>query len=160
MKIKKAINIINNKKNISTVVAKESYSSLRIYSRNTKVDFNWFLRIPINATNWNSIDSDWTCLFNINPQDLTRVMDVVQQPLDTPIEERFSEKKYYLRWIDDKDNHKNYLYLNSDCMWNLVNEFDATLFTESELEQLKKNNPRFASTIDIMKEPAEDKNND
>lgn len=99
------------------------------------------------------------CLIS-TPQDLTRVMDVVQQLLDTPIEERFLEKKYYLRWIDDKDNHKNYLYLNSDCMWNLVNEFDATPFTESELEKLKKDYPCFGPVIDIMKEPAENKNND
>lgn len=159
MKIKEVIDAI--KLNTNTVVAKESYSFLRIYSRNTKVDFNWFLRIPINATNWNSIDNDWTCLFNIDPQDLTRVMDVVQQLLDTPIEERFSEKKYYLRWIDDKNNRKNYLYLNSTVGWNFANnKFNATLFTESKLEKLKQDYPCFAPVIDIMKEPAEDKNND
>lgn len=36
-------------------------------------------------------------------------------------------------------------------------EIDAEIFTESELEQLKKDNPRFAPAIDAMKEPAEER---
>lgn len=156
MKIKEAIEIING--STSTVLVKESNGFLHMYRRDFKVHANWFLEMPIDATNWDYICSDWDCLSNIEPQDLARVMDVIQRLLDTPVEERFPEKKYRLRWIDDQSHYKNYLNLNSNGAWVFVDdEIDAEIFTESELEHFKKDNPRFAPAIDAMKEPAEDK---
>ena len=156
MKIKEAIEIING--STRTVLAKESNGFLHIYHMDFKVNANWFLEIPIDATNWDSICSDWYCLSNIEPQDLARVMDVIQRLLDTPVKERFPEKKYCLRWIDDHDLCKNYLNLNSDGVWDFVDDkIDAVIFTESELEQLKTDNPHLAPAIDAMKEPVEDK---
>lgn len=61
-------------------------------------------------------------------------------------------------WIDDQSHYKNYLNLNSNGAWVFVDdEIDAEIFTESELEHFKKDNPRFAPAIDAMKEPVEDK---
>ncbi len=155
MKIKEAIEIING--STSTVLAEESNGFLHMYRRDFKVYANWFLEMPIDATNWDSICSDWDCLSNIEPRDLARVMDVIQQLLDTPVEERFPEKKYRLRWINDQGHYKNYLNLNSNGAWVFVDdEIDADIFTESELEQLKKDNPRFAPAIDAMKEDVKD----
>ena len=83
---------------------------------------------------------------------------LIEEFLHTPVKERFPEKKYCLRWIDDHDHCKNYLNLNSDGVWDFVDdEIDAVIFTESELEQLKTDNPHLALAIDAMKEPVEDK---
>lgn len=156
MKIKEAIEIING--TTSTVLAKESNGFLYMYRRDFGVYANCFLEMPIDATNWDSICSDWDCLSNIEPRDLARVMDVIQRLLDTPVKKRSSEKKYRLRWIDDRNGKANYVYLAIDATWYIVTLKDfADIFTESELEQLKKDNPRFAPAIDAMKEPAEDK---
>ena len=159
MKIKEAIEIING--STSTVLAKESNGFLHMYHRDFKVHANWFLEMPIDVTNWDSICSDWDCLFNIDPQDLARVMDVIQRLLDTPVKERFPEKKYRLRWIDDRNGKTNYVYLDINATWHMITLGDfADTFTESELEQLKKDNPRFAPAIDAMKEPAEVKDDE
>lgn len=157
MKIKEAIEIING--STSTVLAEESNGFLHMYHRDLNTYNNWFLEMTIDATNWDSICSDWDCLSNIEPQDLARVMDVIQRLLDTPVKKRSSEKKYRLRWIDDRNGKANYVYLDIDATWRMVTLKNfADIFTESELEQLKKDNPHFAPAIDAMKEPAEDKN--
>lgn len=161
MKIKEAIEIING--TTSTVSAEETNEFLYIYHRNLKGDLkaynDWFLMMRIGVTSWDSICKDWDCLSDIKPQDLARVMDVVQRLLDTPVKERFPEKKYRLRWIDDRNGKANYVYLDMDATWHMVTLKNfADTFTESELEQLKKDNPCLAPAIDAMKEPAEDKN--
>lgn len=158
MKIKEAIEIING--TTSTVSAKESNNALRISSKNTEIYGDWFLKMPMNAISWESIRKEWGGLSpNIKAIDLARVMDVVQRLLDTPIKERLPEKKYYLRWIDDKLG-KTFLGFNNqwtEKFWSTYgNPTSNTIFTESELEQLKRDNPRFAPAIDAMKEPAED----
>lgn len=81
---------------------------------------------------------------------------IIGKFLRTPIRERFPEKKYRLRWINDGDGGRNYLD-NDDDLWSIEDKSCAKQYTESELEQLKKDNPRFAPAIDAMKEPAEDK---
>lgn len=87
-----------------------------------------------------------------------QISGIIGKFLRTPIKERYPDKKYRLRWISDKDNCKNYLDYSSG-MWDFVeNKNEATIFTESELEQLKKDNPRLAPAIDAMKEPVEGKN--
>lgn len=152
MKIKEAIEIVNGM--TSTVSAKESNDVLQISSKNTAIYGDWFLEMPMNATNWEPIRKEWGGLSpNIKAKDLARVMDVIQQLLDTPVKERFPEKKYRLRWIDDHGHCKNYLNLNSDGVWDFVDDgIDAVIFTESELEQLKTDNPHLAPAIDAMKE--------
>lgn len=155
MKIKEAIEIING--TTSTVLAEESNVFLHMYHRDLNTYNNWFLEMPIDATNWDYICSDWDCLPNIEPQDLARVMDVIQRLLDTPVKKRSSEKKYRLRWIDDRKGKANYVYSDIDDTWRVVTlKHFADIFTESELEQLKKDNPRFAPAIDAMKEEVKD----
>ena len=127
---------------------------------------DWFLMMRIGVTSWDSICKDWDCLSDIKPQDLARVMDVVQRLLDTPVKERFPEKKYRLRWIDSNDGRddefigpETYLGRSEDngvLYWTTFQKFGAEIFTESELEQLKKDNPRLAPAIDAMKEEVKD----
>ena len=67
-----------------------------------------------------------------------------------------------MRWIDD-DAGKSFLGLygkttgHSDPFWFIFGEtkLDA-IFTESELNQLKKDNPRLAPAIDAIKEEVKD----
>ena len=156
MKIKEAIEIINA---TDTVSAKADGDDLLMYQRD-KIYLDWFLRFPTKANNWSAIAGDWYGLLGVYTQDLARVMDVVQRLLDTPVEERFPEKKYRLRWIDDKLG-KTFLGFNNqwtEKFWSTYGDPTSnTIFTESELEQLKKDNPHLAPAIDAMKEPAEDK---
>lgn len=153
MKIDEAVKFING---TNTAFAEVEDGDLIIFEHN-RVSDDWFLRFPTKAKTWRSIIDDEDCLTDVEPQDLARVMDVIQRLLDTPVEERFPEKKYRLRWINDQGHYKNYLNLNSNGAWVFMDdEIYAEIFTESELEQLKKDNPHLAPAIDAMKEEAKD----
>lgn len=156
MKIKEAIEIINA---TTTVRAKVDGDYLKVFSKGM-ISHNWFLILNTKAVNWDTVLKHWGGLTDVAPEDLARAMDVIQRLLDTPVEERFPEKKYRLRWIDDKLG-KTFLGFNNqwtEKFWSTYGDPTSnTIFTESELEQLKKDNPRFAPAIDAMKEPAEDK---
>lgn len=52
MKIKEAVNIINN--TTETTVAKVLADNLFIFGRNDCI--NWFLSVPIKATTWCSVE--------------------------------------------------------------------------------------------------------
>ena len=113
--------------------------------------------VPVDATNF--LEVNW---YNVKPVNYfskhTReyLSALIDEFLQTPIDERFPEKKYRLRWIDEDDGDRNYLVINSG--WYLTNIIDdkKAVFTESELEQLKRDAPRLAPAIDAMKEPVED----
>lgn len=158
MKIKEAIKIING--TTSTVSAKYLNNALRISSKNTEIYGDWFLKMPMNVISWESIRKEWGGLSpNIKAKDLARVMDVIQQLLDTPVKERFPEKKYRLRWIDGEDGFATYIsYTKLESEWWLSKRGGGTsmIFTESELEHLKKDNPRLAPAIEAMKEEVKD----
>ncbi|MDD1406935.1 hypothetical protein PSA85_06120 [Limosilactobacillus reuteri] len=156
MKIKEAVNIINSTK---TAVAGLWKEKIYFYANDGVDKFDWFLMMPPKANNWNDVEEDFEALYSITPKDLARVMDVIQRLLDTPVNERFPEKKYRLRWIDDGDGGRNYLD-NDDDWWSTEDKSYAKQYTESELEQLKKDNPRLAPAIDAMKEPMEGKTDD
>ena len=156
MKIKEAIKIINSTKTVRASLEKE-----KIYFYEYTVSkFDYFLVMPQKANNWDNVEEDFEALYSTTPKDLARVMDVIQRLLDTPVEERFPEKKYRLRWIDDKLG-KTFLGFNNQWTEKFWSTYGVptsnTIFTESELEQLKKDNPHLAPAIDAMKEPAEDK---
>lgn len=155
MKIDEAVKFING---TNTAFAEVEDGDLIIFEHN-RVSDDWFLRFPTKAKTWRSIIDDEDCLTDVEPQDLARVMDVIQRLLDTPVEERFPEKKYRLRWIDDKLG-KTFLGFNNQWTEKFWSTYGVptsnTIFTESELEQLKKDNPHLAPAIDAMKEEAKD----
>ena len=113
--------------------------------------------VPVDATNF--LEVNW---YNVKPVNYfskhTReyLSALIDEFLQTPIDERFPEKKYRLRWIDEDDGDRNYLVTTSG--WYLTNIIDdkKAVFTESELEQLKRDAPRLAPAIDAMKEPVEE----
>ncbi len=126
-----------------------------IYSKDN-TDYDFFFSLGYKNKSLTDVGFDWSCLDDVKPADLYKALNLIDCFLHTPIDERFPEKKYRLRWIDDDDGDRNYLAITSD--WYLTNIIDdkKAVFTESELEQLKRDAPRLAPAIDAMKEPVED----
>ena len=160
MKIKEAIEIING--STITVLAEESNGFLHIYRRDFKVHANWFLEMPIDVTNWDYICNDWDCLSNIEPRDLARVMDVIQRLLNTPVEERFPEKKYRLVANPNSlEQTGTYATKYVACIQDGMDGFsfiygEPTVFSEKELKQIEELHPNIAPAIDTMKEEVKD----
>lgn len=111
--------------------------------------------INLNFSKSISPDSNWAKAFSL-----------LTSYYQTPLNERESEKKYRLRWIDSNDGRddefigpETYLGRSEDngvLYWTTFQKFGAEIFTESELEQLKKDNPRLAPAIEAMKEEVKD----
>ena len=147
MKIKEFIEKVNEHDGMR---AKKVYKRIAIGTPNNMGIFS----IPEDATNFIEIDT-WATSNSLywKKEDREYLSALIEAFLHTPVKERFPEKKYCLRWIDDHDHCKNYLNLNSDGVWDFVDDkIDAVIFTESELEQLKTDNPHLAPAIDAMKE--------
>lgn len=69
----------------------------------------------------------------------------------TPVKERFPEKRYRLRWLDDQDGLKNYLLLASNGSWDF-GWGSSAVYTERDLDELKRKHPAQAALIDAAKE--------
>ena len=158
MKIDEAVNVINS---TMTVRAKVDDGVMYVHKKLNRDD-DWFMRIILCQSGWSAITADFdTCLDDdVDVMDLARVMDVVQRLICTPVNKRFSEKTYRLQWFDDELGETFLGFSNqwTEKFWSTYGvPTSNTIFTESELEQLKKDNPHLAPAIDAMKEPAEDK---
>lgn len=112
------------------------------------------LNIPEDATNFIEIDT-WATSNSLywKKPDREYLSALIEEFLHTPVKERFPEKKYHLRWINDDNGTSNYL-CNFGGTWDW--SLNGDVFTEKELQQLKINNPRLAPAIDAMKEPVEE----
>ena len=157
MKIDEAVKFING---TNTAFAEVEDGDLIIFEHN-RVSDDWFLRFPTKAKTWRSIIDDEDCLTDVEPQDLARVMDVIQRLLDTPVEERFPEKKYLL--VIKRENPfcpkyvSNIITELSELGFDLsIDEKEARIFVEKELNQIKEREPSLAPAIDAMKEEVKD----
>ena len=153
MKIDEAVKFING---TNTAFAEVEDGDLIIFEHN-RVSDDWFLRFPTKAKTWRSIIDDEDCLTDVEPQDLARVMDVIQCLLDTPVEERFPEKKY--RLVAKRETSFQEKYVSNiitgfdELVFDLsIDEKEARIFSEKELNQIKKREPSLALAIDTMKE--------
>ena len=157
MKIKEAVKFISG---TNTAFAEVKDGDLIIFEHN-RVSDDWFLRFPTKAKTWRSIIDDEDCLTDVEPQDLARVMDVIQRLIDTPVEERFPEKKY--RLVIKRENPFCPKYV-SNIITELngigfdlsIDEKEARIFSEKELNQIKEREPSLAPAIDAMKEEVND----
>lgn len=137
MKIKEAIKIINSTKTVRASLEKE-----KIYFYEYTVSkFDYFLVMPQKANNWDNVEEDFEASYSTTPKDLARVMDVIQRLLDTPVKERFPEKKYTIQVIancasaylncNKGDNHMMF------CS-GIETDHVKTRFTQSEIDELKQ----------------------
>ncbi|PEH03530.1 hypothetical protein CP356_09690 [Lactobacillus sp. UMNPBX5] len=113
--------------------------------------------IPNGATNLLEIDFiESYSRYNFGKPSREYLSALIEEFLHTPIKERFPEKKYRLRWLNDMDGDPNYAdYSHGTWFWE-THKVNAKTYTEKELQQLKINNPRLAPAIDAMKEPMEE----
>lgn len=114
------------------------------------------LLVPEKATNFMEVyfyvDNQGMYFATANREKLSAL---IEEFLETPIDERFSEKKYRLRWFKDLNGASNCLnYIDGE--WTCSDIHYANQYSQRELEKLKKENPRLATAIDAMKEPVED----
>ena len=151
MKIDELVAKLNELKSLR---AKKESDGILIYSKQS-TDYDFFFALAYKVESLADVAFDWDCLDDVKPADLYKALNLIDCFLHTPIDERSPEKKYRLRWIDEDDGDRNYLVITSG--WYLTNIIDdkKAVFTESELEQLKRDAPRLAPAIDAMKEPVE-----
>lgn len=137
---------------------------IHFYANDGVDKFDWFLMMPPKANNWDDVKEYFEALYSITPKDLSRVMDVIQRLLDTPVKERFPEKKYVLsamrcaegplaikQYVDAINISTN----NVEFHFGLADEkADAMEFTQKELDNLSDFFPKDA--IDAMKEEVKD----
>ncbi|MQB96175.1 hypothetical protein [Limosilactobacillus reuteri] len=157
MKIKEALNFINA---TTTVRAKVDGDYLNIFSKDMISD-NWFLKLNTKAINWDTVLKHWGGLTDVAPEDLARAMDVIQRLLDTPVEERFPEKKYQL--VVKRENPFCPKYVSNiitgfdELVFDLSkDEKEARIFSEKKLNQIKEREPSLAPAIDAMKKEVKD----
>ena len=153
MKIKEALNFINA---TTTVRAKVDGDYLNVFSKDM-ISHNWFLILNTKAVNWDTVLKHWGGLTYVAPEDLARAMDVIQRLLDTPVKERFPEKKYQLVVKRETSFHPKYVSNIitgfDELVFDLsIDEKEARIFSEKELNQIKKREPSLALAIDTMKE--------
>lgn len=137
------------------------YESRQTYNdEEPDCDYSFMTLFPDKDDLAFDFNSDDIVLGDISFRNLAILFGLVQQLRDTPVKERFPEKKYCLRWFDDEfgKTFLGFCKTGSKKYWSTFNmQTPKTIFTKSELEQLKKDNPRLAPAIDAMKEPVEDK---
>ena len=157
MKIDEAVKFING---TNTAFAEVEDGDLIIFEHN-RVSDDWFLRFPTKAKTWRSIIDDEDCLTDVEPQDLARVMDVIQRLLDTPVKDRFPEKKY--RLVAKRETSFLEKYVSNiitgfdELVFDLSeDEKEARIFSEKELNQIKGREPSLAPSIDAMKKEVKD----
>lgn len=159
MKIDEAVNIINS---TMTVRAKVDEGVMYVHEKLNRDD-DWFMRVSLCQVGWSAISTDFdTCLDDdVDVMDLARVMDVVQRLICTPVSERFPEKKYLL--VIKRENPfcpkyvSNIITEISGLGFDLsIDEKEARIFSEKELNQIKKREPSLAPAIDAMKEEVKD----
>lgn len=146
-------------KNVNKIAfAKQEEQCICIYARKRIFEADssdWFIKLcpKSQALVYNY---DWTSLkFFIDTIDLFYILNQIHELKNTPVKDRFSEKKYQLRWMNDSDGCAN--YLSDPDSWGFTSdEADAEVFTESEIERLKCDNPHLSQAIDAMKEEAKD----
>lgn len=163
MKIDEAVNVINS----TTTVRAKVDGGVMYINEKLNSDDDWFMRVSLYQVGWSAISTDFdTCLDDdVDVMDLARVMDVVQRLLDTPVEERFPEKKYQL--VVKRENPFCPKYVSNiitgfdELVFDLSkDEKEARIFSEKELNQIKEREPSLAPAIDAMKEPVEGKTDD
>lgn len=96
---------------------------------------------------------------------LRDLLNLITELEKTPVKERFPEKKY--RLVVKRENPFCPKYV-SNIITELngigfdlsIDEKEARIFSEKELNQIKEREPSLAPAIDAMKEPAEDKDDE
>lgn len=159
MKIKEALDIING---TTTVKAKYNSHSIFVCFKFLPFDGHCFLALRADVKTWDCVTLVSGAIDDVIPEDLARVMDVVQRLLDTPIKERFPEKKY--RLVANPNSLEQTGTYATKYVARIENSMDSfsfvyggpTIFSEKDLKQIEESHPNIAPAIEAMKEEVKD----
>lgn len=145
MKINEFIEKLNE---LGSLRAERDNDLVRFYSKHS-ADDEYFFIINCKYDSFEDAYADWDCLDDdVDPVDLCEALNLANEFLKTPIDERFPEKKYRVRLIGfNSDNGRQYLTTEGD---SLNSKFFACAlrsdlkqeFTMNEINQLA-NSTRF-----------------
>lgn len=110
------------------------------------------IAIPVRAKNMLDLRID-TYLIPDDKKDV--LLELINSYLSTPLYKRLPEKKYRLRWLNDKNSAENYLDTVAGA-WSFGSKIAVHQYTETEIKALKKANPKYATVIDMLKEEVKD----
>ena len=159
MKIDEAVDIING---TTTVKAKYNNHSIFVCFKFLPFDGHCFLALRADVKTWDSITLVSGAIDEVIPEDLARVMDVVQRLLDTPVKDRFPEKKYRLVANPNSlEETGTYASKYVACIDDSMDSFSfvyggPTIFSEKGLKQIEESHPNIAPAIEAMKEEVKD----
>lgn len=159
MKIKEALDIING---TTTVKAKYNNHSIFVCFKFLPFDGHCFLALRADVKTWDCVTLVSGAIDDVIPEDLARVMDTVQRLLDTPVRERFPEKKYRLVANPNSlEETGTYATKYVACIENSMDSFSfiyggPTIFSEKDLKQIEESHPNIAPAIEAMKEEVKD----
>lgn len=159
MKIDEAVDIING---TTTVKAKYNNHSIFVCFKFLPFDGHCFLALRADVKTWDCVTLVSGAIDEVIPEDLARVMDTVQRLLDTPVKERFPEKKYRLVANPNSlEQTGTYATKYVACIENSMDSFSfiyggPTIFSEKDLKQIEESHPNIAPAIEAMKEEVKD----
>ncbi len=140
-------------------------SGLQAISIFTKYD-DLVLRIFSNAMNWLEVAYLNPNMLNLEFTSSTRerISIAIGKYLDTPLEDRKSEKKYYLeavRYYSGPIAETGYIKKFECCSdySKIIYSGEPTEFTETELKNIKRNDPALAPVVDALKKEITDDEN-
>lgn len=147
MKIEEAVDELNE---LDTVRAVLSNGDIEI-SDVQAMEGDWFLEVSARGESLDEVATDYDAIVDLSARDFMRIFDVLKELLDTPIKERFPEKRFYVK-IDRGFPWPEYISLafnQEDKVGFKItrDKEEATTFTKSRLGKI-----RFS--VDL--EPAED----
>lgn len=155
MKIKEFIEKVNEHDGMR---AKKVYKIIAIGTPNNMGIFS----IPEDATNFIEIDT-WATSNSLywKKEDREYLSALIEEFLHTPVEERFPEKKYRLVVKRETSFHPKYVSNIitgfDELVFDLsIDEKEARIFSEKELNQIKEREPSLAPAIDAMKKEVKD----
>lgn len=162
MKIKEAVDIING-----TLTAKAMYNEHSIFMcyKHLPFDNHCFLTLRADTRSWGGVTLVSSAIDGVIPQDLARAMDVVQRLIDTPVKERFPEKKYRvrLRGFNSDGGHQYLTVSTRYSTINLGSVFAAAwntglkqTFTADELNKIRERFKGSKWIISMMKDGVEE----
>ena len=155
MKIKEFIEKVNENERME---AEEVDGVIAIYNDSDLA----VVEIPCDATNLLEIKFvENYYLYSFGKSSREYLSALIEEFLHTSIKERFSEKKYLL--VIKRENPfcpkyvSNIITELSGLGFDLsIDEKEARIFSEKELNQIKKREPSLAPAIDAMKEEVKD----
>lgn len=137
-------------------------------------------RVPKGAKDWNdmylALSDPWLGRTASN-NSFAYMFKIIDKLLNTPINKRFKEKKYHLKWFKDDGGQQYYLAVDkclgmlrpaefwADFHWATTTyavkavcdpDIEEATFTSVQLALMKRNHPEMAGAIDAMTVEADD----